>query len=175
MNANDLHDLDVRINDAGTALSAVDGALAAYRATGGNDPAVLRAHAALAIAGAGLAAVQAWSTDQRKKLAPTDFTPAASSLPAGMVVVSVGSTLDQGAYSGPVDPATLSAANYAWMEQNFPTNKFGQVFSGPPSYKAPDGHSYTVGELATIIRAHQDTPQIPGGPNLLSVLGALPA
>lgn len=174
----DYHDLDVRINAAGALPSQINDAIAAAIQQGALPPegypltdAILRP---LRQVSAALAGIQGWSSAAQKS------APAApvNHLPPGQVVADVGSVqqryADEGDYSGPVDPATLTAENYAWMEQNMPTNKVGQIFSARPSYVAPDGHTYQPGELATIIRAGKATPQIPGGPSLADVIAAIP-
>lgn len=142
---NNLHQLDVLINEAGQSTSDMHDA--ALQLDGG--PRVTELRKAIEAHGAVLARIQAWSNAAKAKEGNGDDAPARkpdAHIPPGEVV-DVGSTADQGVYTGPVNEATLTDANRRYIANHVGqfSDKWGQVFNARVRFPSTGGDAM-VGE-----------------------------
>lgn len=141
-----------RLSVAGDAFSAVDAALAEAEQAGPVHPSVRLAHAAAARGGPALEELAVMGRTARAKAALA--AAAALQLAPGQVVADVGS-LDPsaGAWTGSINPLTLTRENWAWWSQHqelWP--RASTIFDRPYRMGNPaigPDHLYTAGDLST--------------------------
>jgi hypothetical protein len=155
----DLKQLDFQINEAGTALSAINDAAVGLINDGIPVTTLAPVLAPLYKASKAFSAIQGMSTAAQNAV---QITAPKNDLPPGMVVADVGSA-DTGAYTGPVDASKLTLGNLAFIDRNLGgfSNKWGQVFNAKPRF--PD-------QPGVLANAVPDTGT-PDGYDLRSFLG----
>jgi hypothetical protein len=170
-----MHTFFERLDTAGQLPTIIDRELAAATvalASGNLREAqkhVTTAHTATGELGEALAAVEAWGkavpAEADLDALPSTPPPAA---PPGMRVADVAEVVrsgDVGPYDGPVNPTTLTLANWGYYAAHNLGAQSGHIFDRPFVIGDPfTGRTYTEGELAN---AERDAdPQIPGGVSL---------
>jgi hypothetical protein len=175
-----MHTFFERLDTAGQKPTVIDRELAAATvalASGNLREAqkhVTAAHAATGELGEALAAVEAWgkAVPAEADLDPLPSTPSEPppppAAPPGMRVADVAEAAgssDAGPYDGPVNPTTLTLANWGYYAAHNLGAQSGHIFDRPFVIGDPfTGRTYTEGDLAN---AERDAdPQIPGGVSL---------
>lgn len=141
----DLHDLDVRIDNAGQLPSQINFELAKLIDAGKlNQSDAAGVFAPLRELSGALQSIQAWSTAAQTKAKPD------SGLPPGFAIGDAGSS-DEGTYTGTLDPDNVTLPQWAFYAQHTALWPYvGIIFTRKPVMRnAATGYVYTPGDLAT--------------------------